>query len=153
MNQSLTTGGGAEQPAGGRRLHVVLISVHGLIRGQNLELGRDADTGGQTRYVIELARALAEHPDIARVDLLTRRVLDSAVSADYARHQEALSDKVRIIRLDCGDEAYLPKEQLWDCLDVFADNALQCVREHDLRPDIVHSHYADAGYVGIRWGG
>ena len=29
-------------------LYIVLLSIHGLIRGQNLELGRDADTGGQT---------------------------------------------------------------------------------------------------------
>jgi len=33
-------------------LYIALISVHGLIRGQNLELGRDADTGGQTKYVV-----------------------------------------------------------------------------------------------------
>lgn len=26
--------------------YIVLISVHGLIRGDDLELGRDADTGG-----------------------------------------------------------------------------------------------------------
>jgi len=140
-------------PAGERRLHVVLISVHGLIRGQNFELGRDADTGGQTRYVVELAQVLGEHPGIARVDLLTRRVLDSAVSADYARHEETLSDSVRIIRLDCGEDAYIPKEQLWDCLDVFADNALHWLRDQELNPDVIHSHYADAGYVGTRLSG
>jgi sucrose-phosphate synthase len=39
-----------------------MISVHGLIRGRDLELGRDADTGGQTLYVVELIRALAEYP-------------------------------------------------------------------------------------------
>jgi sucrose-phosphate synthase len=153
MNQSTSTGNGAKKPTGERRLHVVLISVHGLIRGQNFELGRDADTGGQTRYVVELAQALGKHPEIARVDLLTRRVLDSAVSADYARREEALSDKVRIIRLDCGEEAYIPKEQLWDCLDVFADNALHWLRDQELNPDVIHSHYADAGYAGTRLSG
>lgn len=40
--------------------HLLLISIHGLIRGHDLELGRDADTGGQTKYVVDLARALAE---------------------------------------------------------------------------------------------
>ena len=103
--------------------------------------------------MVELAQALSEHPEIARVDLLTRRVLDSAVSADYARREEALSEKVRIIRLDCGEEAYLPKEQLWDCLDVFADNALHWLRDQQLNPDVIHSHYADAGYVGTRLSG
>ena len=47
-------------------LHLVLISVHGLIRGHDLELGRDPDTGGQTLYVVELARALSERdPELA----------------------------------------------------------------------------------------
>jgi len=131
-------------------LHLVLISIHGLIRGQNLELGRDDDTGGQTRYVVELARTLGEREDVARVDLLTRRVMDSAVSSDYARRLERLSDKVNIVRIECGEDAYIPKEQLWDSLDTFADNALNFIREHQLTPDVIHSHYADAGYVGIR---
>lgn len=26
---------------------IVLCSLHGLIRGENMELGRDSDTGGQ----------------------------------------------------------------------------------------------------------
>ena len=42
------------------KLYILLISVHGLIRGHDLELGRDADTGGQTKYVVELVRALGE---------------------------------------------------------------------------------------------
>lgn len=29
------------------RLYVVLISLHGLVRGERMELGRDSDTGGQ----------------------------------------------------------------------------------------------------------
>jgi hypothetical protein len=29
------------------RLYIVLISMHGLVRSSNMELGRDADTGGQ----------------------------------------------------------------------------------------------------------
>ena len=37
-----------------------------------LELGRDADTGGQVLYVVELAKALAQQPGVAQVDLVTR---------------------------------------------------------------------------------
>ncbi|MGD8630657.1 MAG: HAD-IIB family hydrolase [Gammaproteobacteria bacterium] len=139
-----------ENSSGKEGLHIVLISVHGLIRGSRLELGRDADTGGQSRYVVELARALGDRDDVARVDLLTRRVLDTSVSSDYARYEEPLGDKARIIRIDCGEEGYIPKEQLWDSLDGFADRALSFLREHDLEPDVIHSHYADAGYVGVR---
>ena len=106
------------------RLYILLISVHGLIRGQDLELGRDADTGGQTKYVVELLRALGERPEVASADLLTRRIVDKHISEDYAEPFEQLSEKTRIVRLDCGEQGYLPKEALWDSLDNFADSAL-----------------------------
>ena len=66
-------------------LYICLLSIHGLIRGEGLELGRDADTGGQTKYVVDLARALARHPDVARVDLVTRLISDPAVDSEYSR--------------------------------------------------------------------
>jgi len=131
-------------------LNILLISVHGLIRGHDLELGRDADTGGQTLYVVELARALAELPEVARVDLMTRRVVDPQVSNDYNVPIEQIGPKARIVRIDAGPEGYIRKEELWDHLDSFADNALAFLRTDGFSPDIVHSHYADAGYVGTR---
>jgi len=85
-----------------RGLYIVLISIHGLIRGHEMELGRDADTGGQVLYVVELLRALAEHPAVARVDLLTRRVVDPRVHADYGEPEEEIAPGARIIRLPCG---------------------------------------------------
>ncbi len=133
-----------------RGLYIVLISVHGLIRGHNLELGRDADTGGQIQYVVELARALAEHPAVARVDLLTRQVIDPKVSSDYAQTEERIGEGAYIIRLPAGPRRYFRKEVLWPYLDAFADEALQHLRRVGQVPDIVHSHYADAGYVGGR---
>lgn len=135
------------QPDG---LYFALISIHGLIRGHNLELGRDADTGGQTLYVVELARALAALPEVAQVDLFTQRILDTQVSSDYSVPQEVLGEKLRIVRIDAGPEEYLPKEQLWDHLDSFADNLADFFRSEDHIPDIIHSHYADGGYVGSR---
>ncbi len=131
-------------------LYIVLVSVHGLIRGHNLELGRDADTGGQTKYVVELARALAEHPEVERVDLLTRQVIDSKVDDDYAQPQERIGDGAWIVRLPAGPRRYFRKEVLWPYLDAFADEALQHLRRLGRVPDVVHSHYADAGYVGAR---
>ena len=130
--------------------HIVLISVHGLIRGHNLELGRDADTGGQTLYVVELAGALAARDDVGRVDLFTRLVDDPNVSADYRQPIEELDNGVRIVRIEAGPAEYLPKEQLWDHLDAFADNMLGFLRNQDEVPSLIHSHYADSGYVGTR---
>jgi len=131
-----------------KRHYIVLISIHGLIRNHDLELGRDADTGGQVLYVIELARALAQHPDVARVDLLTRRVIDAKVSQDYAQHEESLGTGVNLIRLDCGPRRYLRKEVLWPHLPGFIDQALHHIRSVGRVPDVIHSHYADAGLVG-----
>lgn len=130
------------------KIYIALISVHGLIRGQNLELGRDADTGGQTLYVLELAQALSEHPAIAQVDLITRRVVDEAVDSDYAEALEVINDRFRIVRIDAGPDEYIFKEHLWDHLDAFADNLADFFREQNRFPDLIHSHYADAGLVG-----
>jgi sucrose-phosphate synthase len=127
-----------------------MLSIHGLIRGHDLELGRDADTGGQTKYVVDLARALARHPEVDQVDLVTRRVVDDTVSPDYAESEEALGDGARIIRIECGPQEYIAKEQLWDHLDAFTDNLTEWLNHRSRYPSMIHSHYADAGYVGVR---
>ncbi|MBN1421226.1 MAG: glycosyltransferase, partial [Planctomycetes bacterium] len=137
-----------KQPDAG--LTICLLSVHGLVRGRNPELGRDADTGGQVKYVIELARALANRPEVTRVDLLTRRIEDPAVAADYAVPVESLGGGARIVRIEAGPPGYIRKEELWDHLDAFTDNAAAFLREAGRVPDLLHSHYADAGYVGSR---
>jgi len=129
-------------------LYLLLISPHGLIRGGDLELGRDADTGGQTKYVVELTRALAADPRVERVDLVTRRVEDPRVATDYARREEELAPRARLIRLDFGPRRYLRKESLWPYLDLFADRILAHLRRLRRVPDVLHSHYADGGYVG-----
>ncbi|MEB3323025.1 MAG: HAD-IIB family hydrolase [Synechococcaceae cyanobacterium] len=127
-----------------------MISLHGLIRGRDLELGRDADTGGQTKYVVELARALARESAVERVDLVTRRVVDEAVDPDYAEPFETIEGSARIVRIEAGPDAYLPKEELWAHLDSFTDHLFDWLREQPRLPDVIHSHYADAGYVGVR---
>ena len=130
--------------------YICMISIHGLIRGTNLELGRDADTGGQTKYVVEVARALAECEMIERVDLITRKIVDPSVSDDYAVEQEEVTSKFKVIRIEAGPESYIFKEQLWDHLDPFVDNTLNYLNSQPRLPDLIHSHYADAGYVGSR---
>ena len=130
--------------------HFCLISVHGLIRAEQLELGRDADTGGQVLYVVELARALAQQSGVGRVDLVTRLIDSELVDDIYAQQTETLAPNAQIVRVAAGDGSYLAKEQLWDHLDSFADNLHDYYQRAGLRPDVIHSHYADAGFVGSR---
>jgi len=133
-----------------RGLYIVLVSIHGLIRGNDLELGRDADTGGQTKYVVELARALAANRRVDRVDLLTRLVDDPRVGPDYARPIEEIAPGARIVRIQCGPRRYLRKETLWPHLEEFVSGALRHIRSVRRPPDVIHGHYADAGLVGVR---
>ena len=131
-------------------LYFVHISIHGLIRGGDLELGRDADTGGQCKYVLEVVRALAEHPKVGQVDLLTRQVVDPKVSVDYANPVEVLGGGAFIKRVAAGPRRYLRKESLWRYLDGFVDQSLAMFRQAGRLPDVIHAHYGDAGYVGSR---
>ena len=128
-------------------LYIQLFSIHGLIRGSRPELGRDADTGGQVKYVLELAKSLAEQEQVAQVDLVTRLIQDKNVGPEYGVHIEPLSDKARIVRLQCGGKKYIRKELLWPHLDEFIDRAVRFIRKQKMYPDVFHGHYADAGYV------
>ncbi len=131
-----------------RKLDILHFSLHGLIRGENLELGRDPDTGGQCLYVLELVKALSRHEDVKRVTLVTRRVFDPRVSDDYAEPVEDLGHGADIRRIEAGTRRYLRKEVLWRHLDAFIDGTLAWLRREKRVPDLIHAHYADAGYVG-----
>ncbi|KAK9919093.1 hypothetical protein WJX75_009336 [Coccomyxa subellipsoidea] len=146
-------------------LYLVLISLHGLVRGERMELGKDPDTGGQVKYVVELARALAQHPAVFRVDLLTRLIQDPAVDPTYGEPEEVLwkapddhgMGGAYIVRLPCGPpKTYLRKEKLWPHIREFADrgvantkHTLVALGEAGTPCELyaVHGHYADAGEV------
>ncbi|KAL8094665.1 hypothetical protein AgCh_036264 [Apium graveolens] len=156
----------------GKKLYIVLVSLHGLIRGENMELGRDSDTGGQVKYVVELARALGSTPGVYRVDLLTRKVSSSEVDWSYAEPTEMLpprdsevfgremgeSSGAYIIRIPFGPkDKYIPKEMLWPHVCEFVDGALTHILQMSkvigdqigggipVWPVAIHGHYADAG--------
>ena len=131
-------------------LYLLHVSIHGLFRSVSPEIGVDADTGGQTKYVLELVRRLGKVRNVRRVDLLTRKISDIRLSADYDKNVEVMNDRSRIVRLPCGPEGYLPKERLWPHLQEFIDNALRYVRDQGEVPDAIHGHYADSGFVATR---
>ncbi|CAN0875333.1 Probable sucrose-phosphate synthase 3 [Linum grandiflorum] len=155
-----------------KKLYIVLISLHGLVRGDNMELGRDSDTGGQVKYVVELARALAKMPGVYRVDLFTRQILCSDVDWSYGEPTEMLTSGVEdgdgnemgessgayIVRIPFGPrDKYLRKELLWPYIQEFVDGALvhilnmskvlgeQIGEGKPVWPYVIHGHYADAG--------
>ncbi|XP_047319312.1 probable sucrose-phosphate synthase 2 isoform X2 [Impatiens glandulifera] len=157
-----------------KKLYIILISLHGLVRGENMELGRDSDTGGQIKYVVELAKALARMPDVYRVDLFTRQISSPEVDWSYGEPTEMLtvgsedaadvaevgeSSGAYIIRIPFGPrDKYLSKEVLWPHIQEFVDGALAHILNmskvlgeqigagnHPVWPYVIHGHYADAG--------
>lgn len=132
-----------------KKLNILLINVHGLFRGHSLELGFDSDTGGQTKYVLEYATELSKQDDIGNIYILTRQIKDNRVSADYAKDVEIVSKNIKILRVKCGKPGYIKKEKLWNHLDRFADNSFKKIKQLKLDIDLIHSHYADAGYIAI----
>ncbi|XP_062229380.1 probable sucrose-phosphate synthase 3 isoform X3 [Phragmites australis] len=154
------------------KLYIVLISLHGLIRGENMELGRDSDTGGQVKYVVELAKALSSSPGVYRVDLLTREILAPNFDRGYGETAEVLASTsfknfkyergensgAYIIRIPFGPkDKYLAKEHIWPFIQEFVDGALghivrmsKTIGEEigsgcPVWPAVIHGHYASAG--------
>jgi sucrose-phosphate synthase len=127
--------------------YIQLFSPHGLIRYTNPEIGRDKDTGGQVKYILELLNSLSHHPSIRKVDLFTRRISDKRVSSSYDKEIEMVNDKARIVRISCGGSLYKQKEALWDHLDEFVDKTIHFIEKENDFPDIVHGHYADGNYL------
>ncbi|KAG7557288.1 Sucrose synthase [Arabidopsis suecica] len=164
----------SEDDKSSRNLYIVLISMHGLVRGENMELGRDSDTGGQVKYVVELARALANTEGVHRVDLLTRQISSPEVDYSYGEPVEMLSCPPEgsdscgsyIIRIPCGSrDKYIPKESLWPHIPEFVDGALNHIVSiarslgeqvnggKPIWPYVIHGHYADAGEVAAHLAG
>lgn len=127
--------------------YIQLFSPHGLIRNKDPEIGRDKDTGGQVKYVIELLENLSLHPEVRKIDLFTRRIMDKRVSSSYEQEIETVNEKARIVRIACGGNNYRQKESLWDYLDEFIDKTIRFIEKEDDFPDVVHGHYADGNYI------
>ena len=126
------------------------LHLHGLLRSKNLELGRDSDTGGQTKYVLELVKSLANSSIVHQVDLVTRLIQDNKVNLDYSKPKEFVDSGVKILRFKFGPNKYLRKELLWPYLDDLTNNLISYYEQDENKPDWIHAHYADAGYVGVR---
>lgn len=130
-----------------KKLRILLINIHGLLKGSGLEIGRDADNGGQTKYIFELAEFLSQHQNIEQVHLMTRLIDDKMLSKEYAVPIEIINEKLDIRRIAFLGKKYRPKEHLWEGLDGFVNAAIQHIKQYNIFPDWIHSHYADAGYV------
>lgn len=130
---------------------VAVISLHTSPRDQP----GSGDSGGMNVYVLSVARRLAEQG--VEVDVFTRSRGDGSPAI------ESLSPGARLVQVQAGPDAPLPKEDLPAVLPEFLDGVVSlAANEADAAPhrhhpyDVVHSHYWLSGWVGSRakeiWG-
>jgi len=119
--------------------NICMLSVHGYFDPEPI-LGA-TDTGGQVTYVLELAKHLAQLG--TKVDIYTR-------SFEGKPESEPVNDDVRVVRISCGPDQFIRKEDLFPHLDEFVDNMLAFMKANHLQYDVIHSHYWDAGYVSMK---
>lgn len=120
-------------------MRIAFLSIHGHVDPvPNLGL---TDTGGQVVYVLELAKQLGEKGHT--VDIYTR-LFNNKKLIEY------VSPNVQIIRIPCGPPHFVRKEEMYPYLDEFVDNMVRYIRNNNIKYDVIHSHYWDAGYVAKR---
>ena len=118
---------------------ICMLTVHGYV-DPNPTLGK-TDTGGQVTYVLELSKALAKMG--IKVDIYTRQFQNKKTISPASKG-------VRIIRIPCGGKKFIPKESLLPHLDAFVRNMERFIKKENLKYDIFHSHYWDAGYAAMK---
>lgn len=119
------------------RERIAMISTHGYVAAE-APLGKP-DTGGQVVYVLELSKKLAQLG--YKVDIWTRRF-------EGQPETEKVDENVRIIRMKCGGDEFIPKEYLYKKLPEWTENALRFIKSKKLNYEFINSHYWDAGLAG-----
>jgi mannosylfructose-phosphate synthase len=123
----------------GKLNRVCFLNPQGYVKDPP-PLGK-TDTGGQTVYVLELAKALGEKN--IKVDIITRAF------EGYGKDEEYIAKNAKIVRIPCGGDKFIPKEKLYEIMPEFAENFMLYIDKTRKKYDLIHSHYWDGGYAGI----
>ena len=125
-------------------MHLAFLNPQGNFDPGNSYLASLPDFGGQLVYVREVARLLGEMGHHA--DIVTRQIIDPDWP-EFGAPTDAYPDapNVRILRIPCGPERFLPKEELWPYLGEWAEGVARLYREEGSWPDFWTGHYADGG--------
>lgn len=106
------------------------------------------DFGGQLVYVKEVAAALGRMGH--QVDIITRRIRDPEWEGvgETLDHYPGVPN-VRILRLPCGGDAFLRKEDLWSHLGTeWVPEIIRFYEQEGQLPASATTHYADGGVCG-----
>jgi D-inositol-3-phosphate glycosyltransferase len=100
------------------------------------------DAGGQNVYIDEVGRQLGELG--YAVDIFTRR--DSQAIAEVVDWAPG----VRVVHVDAGPPAALPKDELWPHMPAFQRSMLRFMLRSGARYSLLHGHFWMSGWVVSR---
>lgn len=98
------------------------------------------DTGGQTLYILQLAKALGQKN--IKVDIVTRQF-------DGMKAEEDIFDNVKIVRIPCGPKGFVQKEKMYELMPEMMENFMMFCEKKRREYSVIHSHYWDGGYAGL----
>lgn len=116
-------------------MHLAVLSFH----SSPLDEPGSGDAGGMTVYVRSLADALAARG--VTTDLFTR-------AQDARTTPITVSSGVRVVPIEAGPRAPVPKEELQPYLGDFVAGIRAFALSQRLSYDLVHSHYWQSGLAG-----
>lgn len=125
------------------RLRIATVSVHAC----PLAAPGAWETGGMNVYIREVSRHLSDLG--VEVDVYTRQ------QGPIGEAIVPFAENARVIHVPAGPPRYLPKEEVVGYLPEFICNMREFVADHELRYQVVHSHYwlsgRVAGYFKNAW--
>ncbi|HJQ27864.1 MAG TPA: PfkB family carbohydrate kinase [Rubrobacter sp.] len=130
-------------------MHVAFLNPQGNFDPDDSYWTAHPDFGGQLVYVKELALAMGKLGH--KVDIVTRRIIDPDWP-EFASDTDAYPDapNVRILRIPCGPDAFLAKEELWPYLGTeFVPRLLELYEREGSLPDTLTAHYGDGGLCAV----
>lgn len=132
-------------------MHIAFLNIQGNFDPQDRYWTAHPDFGGQLVYVKEVALALGGLGH--HVDILTRQIKDPEWQGFESRFDEYPGHpNVRIIRLPCGADEFLRKEDLWPVIGTeWVPNIIEFYANEGRIPDTATAHYADAGLAAAIW--
>ena len=129
-------------------MHIAFLNPQGNFDPNDSYWTEHPDFGGQLVYVKEVAIAMAALGH--KVDIITRQIIDPGWPefADMLDSYPGIQG-VRILRVPCGPEGFLAKEQLWPHLGTeWVPNIIKFYESEGELPDTFTTHYADGGLSG-----
>lgn len=130
-------------------MHIMHVALGGCLKAPPVHYGLSEDTGGHITYILGAAMQQARHPDVTRIDVVTRSF--DTFGPDYIPASEPLGPKAQILRLRTANPHYLTKAALWNEVPALTA-ALADMLRHGPRPDVLHAHFADAAEVAFAAG-